>query len=287
MNGSDSVGEWLDWARRELQTSGYSDTPSIEAQWIFEKVTGAHRPELLSHPEKPLSDTEITKIRDMLEKVKEGVPLPYVLGEWSFFGNTFQITPDVLIPRPETEILVEQAIEWAKDRLMPIRFADVGTGCGCIAVSLLNYFKSARFTGAAIDISDAALRVARRNIDHYRLNEVLFPIRGNLTECLSSPLDLVCANLPYIPSERCRSLDVAQNEPLLALDGGEDGFDLYRMLLRDLTGKMAKESLILCEIDFSQKREALSLSHQLFPDASVTIKEDYAGLSRLLMIRKS
>jgi len=82
-------------------------------------------------------------------------------------------------------------------------------------------------------------------------------------------------------------LDVAQNEPLLALDGGEDGFDLYRMLLRDLTGKMAKESLILCEIDFSQKREALSLSRQLFPDASVTIKEDYAGLSRLLMIRKS
>ena len=181
MNGSDSVGEWLDWARRELQTSGYSDTPSIEAQWIFEKVTGAHRPELLSHPEKPLSDTEITKIRDMVEKVKEGILLPYVLGEWSFFGNTFQITPDVLIPRPETEILVEQAIEWAKNRLMPVRFADVGTGCGCIAVSLLNYFKSARFTGAAIDLSDAALRVARRNIDqHVALRDAGDHARGVL-----------------------------------------------------------------------------------------------------------
>ena len=280
-----SIGELLESTRLQLLNSGYSDSPSLEAQWIFEKATGLHRPEIFAHPERIPTVEQRKQIAEMTSAVISGEPLPYVLGEWSFFGNSFFVTPDVLIPRPETEMIVEKAIQWLEMHPFVTNFADIGTGSGCIAISIARYFSNRPLTAIAADRSLAALNIAQMNIDKFQLSGQILPVQADLTQAFAAPLHLVCANLPYIPSARCVDLEVSLHEPILSLDGGADGFDYYRLMLADLSRKMADEFLIFCEIDFTQKNISLSCAQHFFPEAQITIRDDYAGLSRILEIR--
>lgn len=285
MKQKTTIGEALEFVRQQLKSHAISDSPSLDAQAVLEKVTGLHRPALLSHPDRELSGIETETIHDLTKRLLNEEPLAYILGEWEFFGNPFIVTPDVLIPRPETELLVEEAIRWLGANPAVINAADIGTGSGCIAFSILNAFPDRVFSFTAVDISFSALRVAKLNAELLGLKDRIRLIQSNLSYPLAGPLDLICANLPYIPSKRCKELDVAKSEPLIALDGGFDGFDYYRQLFSDFRSKLSSRSLILCEIEYSQKNLASITAKTFFPDAEILVKEDLSGMPRLLSIR--
>ena len=275
-----NIGEALRHFRSEL--FGSADDPSLETQLIFQKATGLSRPVLLSHGERLLDPAAESEIREMIRRRKEGFPLPYLLGAWEFYGHTFEVDPSVLIPRPETELLVEHAEAWLRKHPEVHRGFDIGTGSGCIAISLLLDFPELCMT--AVDIRPDTLRTAKRNAERHHCSERFFPVRASLFSAFTGNAELVCANLPYIPSRTCPEIEPAKYEPLTALDGGPDGFDLYRLLFQQLAHKITEGSLILCEIEYRQGELAAETAREYFPGKPVSILEDLAGQPRLLRI---
>ena len=260
-----------------------SDDAGLEARLIIQKATGLSRPVLLSHPERELSEPEFSAIEAMTARRKDGFPLPYILGEWEFYGRPYFVDPSVLIPRPETELLVEEALGWLKSHPGVRTAFDIGTGSGCIAVSLLCERPGLQVT--AVDLHRNALRTACRNADRHGVRERFFPVQADLFSAFAPGAELVCANLPYIPTETCKTIEPSRFEPLSALDGGEDGFRLYRMLFSQLSGKIKAESLILCEIEYRQQDLALETASAFFPNAEIRVLKDLAGQPRLLRIK--
>jgi len=273
------------------------ETAPLDAQVLLAHVTGRNRAWLLSHPEADLTPEQEKTLETAVQKLQAGLPLPYVLGHWEFFGMDFNITPDVLIPRPETELLIETALAEIRThpKLYP-RFLDVGTGSGIIPITLATYVPHAELV--ATDISSTALEVARLNAEKHGVSERiqfieadLLPDDGRwmmdgeaLVNSLLSSVDLLTANLPYIPSETLKSLDIFGKEPALALDGGPDGLDLIRRLLALLTANMVAGSTVLLEIENRQGLAVKQLAREAFPAADIQIKKDLAGHDRLVVI---
>ena len=276
-----NLGEALRFFSAEL--ADHTEDPALEARLIIQKVTGLSRPVLLSRPELAVDNRNYTKIQKMCRQRIQGVPLPYLLGEWEFYGRPFYVDPSVLIPRPETELLVEQAAAWLKSHPQFRSGFDIGTGSGCIAVSLLLEFPDLRMTAA--DLKMEALRTAVRNAERHRCSGRFQPVRADLFSAFSGEPRLICANLPYIPTETCRTIEPARFEPMSALDGGADGFELYRLLFAQLTNKIKGECLILCEIEYRQRELALETAESYFPGRSIRVLDDLAGLPRILEIR--
>jgi release factor glutamine methyltransferase len=228
-------------------------------------------------------------LEPLIRRLEHGEPLPYVLGHQEFFGLDFDITPDVLIPRPETELLVERAIGWLRAAPERRTVADIGTGSGCIAVSLAVNVPGVRVLGT--DISGAALEVARRNarklqvakhVDLVRCDILPRHIPGLSTD---HHFDLVCANLPYIPTDTLRGLPVYEQEPALALDGGPDGLVPFRRLFDLVVDWMAAGGRILLEIEATRGSAVLSLAYDAFIAAPIHLHRDLAGYDRLLEIQ--
>ena len=198
------------------------------------------------------------------------------------------ITPDVLIPRPETELLVERAIAWLGESPARRTIADVGTGSGAIAVSIAVNMPDARVL--ATDVSHAALEVARKNAHkfevHHRIDFVQCDLLPGRLSSLSTEhhFDLICANLPYIPTETLRSLPIYGHEPTLALDGGEDGLALIRRLLQAGPEWLAPNGMMLLEVESTRGSQARDLACDLFPEAAIHLHQDFAGQDRLLEI---
>lgn len=259
-----------------------TDEAVLEARLIIQKAAGLTGPVLLSHPERQLTAAEEAEVRSLCAERKRGVPLPYLLGEWEFYGHTFNVDPSVLIPRPETELLVEQAAAWLKQHPEIRRGYDIGTGSGCIAVSLLLAFPDLIMTAA--DLKRAALQTACGNAAKHHCSSRFQPVQADLFSAFGEGAQLVCANLPYIPTETCRTIEPARFEPMSALDGGEDGFTLYRLLFQDLKNKINSKCLILCEIEYRQRELALQTAKNFFPERSARVLNDLAGLPRLLRI---
>lgn len=278
-----TVGELYNFTKKTLAESGVSASPAQEARWIFEQVLDIHSPVLFAHPEKQLTPNENRLVGALLDRYLSGVPLPYCFGEWYFYGRPFIVSPAVLIPRPESELLVDEAVTWL-ERHPDIRsFADIGTGSGCLACSIaLNAPNDLHAT--LVDVSPDALKIASENVARYQLQQRLTCQLGDLTRSLSAPQHLIIANLPYIPSERCETLDVARSEPLLALNGGPDGFDLIRAMLTDLTAKMVPPYLILCEIDDSHENLTADYAAERYPAAKISVRRDFAEKPRILRI---
>lgn len=260
-----------------------SETPRLDAQVLAAHILGRSRAWVLAHPEAELSPEQAARFRAALARLVAGEPLPYVLGRWEFFGLEFAVTPAVLIPRPETELLVERALAWLERNPGRRLAADVGTGSGCIAVALAAHCPGLRLL--ATDVSAPALAVARQNAARHRALERIEFIQADLLPPLGSPLDLICANLPYIPGDTLPGLRVYRSEPALALRGGEDGLDLIRRLLALAPACLAPGGLTLLEIEASQGPGALALAREHFPTASLQIIQDLAGRDRLLEIQ--
>lgn len=286
---------------REIASLLPGETPALDAQVLLAHVTGQNRAWVLAHPEASLTPEQESAIETAIRQLQDGMPLPYVIGHWEFFGLDFDLTPDVLIPRPETELLVETALGWVRTHPeAAYRFMDVGTGSGCIPVALAVHVPRATIT--ATDISPAALAVAHRNAQKHGVEDRITFVECDLlpqtiddrpwtvnpdTSTVYHPLSTVnvfTANLPYIPTETLTGLDVYNREPTLALDGGSDGLDLIRRLLALLTAKTAKGSLILLEIEERQGAAVQALARAAFPNAEIQIKKDLAGIDRLAII---
>jgi len=248
----------------------------------------------MAHPELTLTAEQQKNLGNMLARLESGEPFPYVLGHWEFFGLDFDVTPDVLIPRPETELLAGKAIEWLQQSPTRKTVADVGTGSGAIAISLA--FNVPEINILATDISSKVLEVAKRNAEKYgvsnRIEFVecdLFPHPQPLSQWERGEgvraFDLICANLPYIPTKTLSRLPVFGREPTLALDGGKDGLDVFRKLLSIIPNWTASDSLILLEIESTLGKQALDLAHDKFSNAEIHLYQDLTGRDRLLEIR--
>ena len=259
-----------------------SDTPSLDAQNLLANIMGKSRSWVLAHPEAYLSSRELNSYQRYTSAVVEGIPLPYVLEKWEFFGLKFHITPDTLIPRPETEMIVEKAIQWLSINPGHIWGADVGTGSGCIAVTLAKNVPDLSII--ATDISYPALNVARSNAHLHSVADRIYYLQADLIPQFSRPLKLICANLPYIPTNTLKELEIFGKEPQIALDGGEDGLALLTRFLNQAPHWIAPGGLILLEIDASQGSQVVDLALKSFPMAVVEVQRDLAGLDRLLVI---
>lgn len=273
------AGHWLQHARLQLSRV---DTPGLEAQLLLGSVLNQSRAVVLAHPERQLTSTQLNQLESLLDRRLSGEPLPYLLGHWEFYGLDLLVTPAVLIPRPETELLVEQALTWLKAHPNRRRAVDVGVGSGAISVALATNIPDLHIL--ATDFSLAALRVARQNCLRHHLSRRISLVQSDLLNAVRGPFDLLCANLPYIPTAKLQELQVARHEPVSALDGGKDGLRLIRRLLVDSPRWMAPGGCMLLEIEAGQGESALGLARSLLPAAASRVFSDRADLPRLLRI---
>lgn len=278
-----NAAAWLDHIRQRLQPG--SETASLDAQVLLAHVLGRPRTWVLSHPEAELNDEQERVLESALGRLESGEPLPYVLGYWGFYGLTFALSPQVLIPRPETEILVDEALEWLSSHPGRRRAADVGAGSGCISVALARNVPD--LLVLACDVSAGALQIAWRNVRRHGLVDRLVCVQANLLPAAGRSLDLVCANLPYIPTGELQSLPVSRYEPWSALDGGPDGLDHIRRLLAVAPQLLAEEGLLLLEIGASQGAAIMKMARECFPGGDVSVLRDLAGHDRLLRVENT
>ncbi len=277
------IREALLWARRQLQAS---PTPHEDARLLLQHALEAGHTFLAAHSEQALTAEQEHLFRALVARARQLEPIPYITGEAPFCGLEFIVTPDVLIPRPETEQLVEGAI--ARAATHPTKsLVDVGTGSGCIAVVLARRLEQTDIL--ATDVSAAALDVARRNaLRHGVVDRVKFH-QGKLLEALDAPVDLVVANLPYVSDSEWTALDDAVKwyEPVGALRGGPDGLDLIHRLLHQVRPLLRPNGAVFLEIGWRQGDAARQLARTLFPAARITVEPDYAGHDRMVIIDTS
>jgi release factor glutamine methyltransferase len=267
-----------------------SETPQLDAQVLLAHVFQKPRTWILAHPETHLTVAQVDSVKQAVSRLRHGEPLPYILGHQEFFGLDFELTPDVLIPRPETELLVERAIAKMETATQPQSVADIGTGSGCIAISLAVHVPELQIV--ATDISPQALAVAHRNARRFHVEHQIEFIECDLlpssqVDLPSSPFDLICANLPYIPTQTLHQLPVYGREPTLALDGGSDGLDLVRRLLALAPEWLASGGCLLLEIESTLGAPALSWAYDSFSEAEIHLHRDLTGRDRLLEIQLS
>lgn len=265
-----------------------SDTPALDASVLIAHIIHRPRTWVMAHPELTLTPDQQNQLDDSLRRLQQGEAFPYVLGHWEFFGLDFDITPDVLIPRPETELLVEKAIAWLQESPVRKTIADVGTGSGAIAVSLAMNIPDVSIL--ATDISLQALQVARKNALKFDVVNRIDFVQCDLLPPHIDPLstgqhfDLICANLPYIPTEKLQNLPIFGREPTLALDGGMDGLALIRHLLTVGPEWLAPNGLILLEVEATLAIQALNIASDMFSEGIIHLHQDLTGRDRLLEI---
>lgn len=276
------AGEWLKQSLRLLGDRLPGPENSLSLQLLLAHALGKKRSWVLAHPETVLSSAQIALLEDYFQRLISGIPLPYLIGSWEFYGREFEVNPHVLIPRPETELLVDRALAWLESHPGQVA-VDVGTGSGCIAVSLAGSSLIARCL--AVDCSWNALQVARRNATRHAVQDRIFFLQSDLLSACAGPFDLVCANLPYIPAKIAAILPVGQFEPLIALAGGEDGLRFIRALLVDARRWLSPGGLMLLEMQFDQGKAISNLVNTYLPGAKVEILPDLTGLPRLVEIQ--
>ena len=262
----------------------FSDTPQLDAQVLLAHIIQKPRTWVIAHPEHALGKEKRENFELALKKLEVGEPFPYVLGKWDFFGLEFDITKDVLIPRPETELLVEKAITWLKAHPEKRNIADIGTGSGIIAIAIAKHIPDASIL--ATDISTAALWVAKCNAEKFNAQDrIEFAECDLLPESDAKGFDLLCSNPPYIPSGALRELPIFGREPTLALDGGADGLEIYRRLFKLVPDRLAADGMILLETEASLGIKVLSLAYDTFTDVSIHLHQDLTGRDRLIEIQ--
>ncbi len=283
-----TIGAALQAATRRLDTAG-ADAPRIVAEALLARTLDLSRAQLLARLHDPLPPDKIDFYEGLIHRCEAGEPLAYVLGRREFYALDFFVDARVLIPRPETELLIETAILIAKARSETpspaYSVADIGTGSGAIAITLAVHLPHAYVI--ATDISPDAIAVASQNARHHGVSDrVAFRI-GDLLEPLDAPVDLLVANLPYVRSKEWEGLahSIRGFEPAIAFNGGSDGLNMVNRLLGDAPRWVRPGGSVLLEIGASHGEAASELARDYFPDANVAVQADYAGRERLLVIQ--
>ncbi len=260
------------------------ESPQLDAELLLAHVLGVNRAAILARPERGLTLKQLTLYRELTARRGNREPLAYIVGHREFFGLNLMVDHRVLIPRPETELLVERALAIASRTTAPIRIADVGAGSGAIAVSLAVHLP--RATVYALDASADALEVVAENARRHRVAGRVRCLQSDLLSALPSPVDLIAANLPYVTTEEWEQLapEIHDYEPRSALDGGSDGLDLVERLLATAGPCLRPGGAILLEIGADQGVAATNLARERLSEARVQLVQDYAGLDRLLIV---
>jgi release factor glutamine methyltransferase len=276
----DDLTAVLQWASSLL--SAHTDRPHVEAELLLAHLLHQPRAYLWAHPEATLTPQQAADYAACVQRRAAGEPLPYITGQIEFFGLMFTVTPDVLIPRPETETLVEAALAWLTAHSDAVA-VDVGTGSGCIAVALAVHAPSLRLY--ATDISPAALQMARANAERHEVAERITFLEGDLLIPLPEPVHLIVSNPPYVADDEWDALPLSvQQEPRLALLSGADGLDAIRRLLAQAQSRLVPGGLMLVEIGERQGVATQALARAAFTRADVSILPDLAGKDRVLEI---
>ena len=276
-----------------------SETPRLDAELLLAHVLNVGRTSILAEPEIPLSEPQSAAFAQLLERRTKGEPVAYIRGIKEFYGLAFVVDSRALIPRPETETLVGIALERVQEALVatprppgtpPLLVRDVGTGSGAIAVTLAVEFRRRRYANdvrvLATDSSPEALSLAVENAVAHGVADVIEFDTIDLTDTPDlAPVDLLLANLPYIPTSVVPTLPIAASfEPVAALDGGADGLDVLRRLLAQLPGALAAGGSALLEIGADQADGLAAAAGEAVPGWSVTIHNDMAGRPRVAEI---
>jgi len=270
----------LDKAQQLLATRNIEDA-AIEAEVILMHVLNIKRSQLYCEPWEELSTQQSAEFWHDIERRLNNEPSAYITGHREFYGLDFIVDPSVLIPRPETELLVEKTIELATGHNQPV-IVDVGTGSGAIAVSLAVHLAKAQIY--ATDISAPALEVTRRNAAFHGVADRVVLLQGDLLEPITFPVDIIVANLPYVTRADLASVNTIGHEPVLALDGGDDGLDIVRRLCGQASQKLAAGGKMLLETGIGQALMLKELLNGIFPDAQIEILQDMSGIDRVVLV---
>ena len=241
------------------------------------------RVQLYLELDRQLSPDQSEQFWSLIERRLKGEPSAYIVGHREFYGLDFYVNSSVLIPRPETELLVDKTLELAqRHALCSMRYTicDIGTGCGAIAISLALKLPQAKIY--ATDISAAALKVAAVNCEKHGVTERVYLLEGDLLEPLPEPVDMLVANLPYVSESKLSGLNTHGFEPVLALNGGPDGLEKIRRLCSQTTNNIRPGGGLLLEIGQGQEEAVITLLCNLFPSTKVEIFPDLAGVGRVV-----
>jgi len=256
---------------------------------------------VLAHPEYKITRLQEKKIKKLISRRVKGLPIAYLTGHKEFYGLNFKVNKNVLIPRPETELMVEEALKLIVHNSQPTTLIDVGTGSGCIIITILKKlltfnFQLSTFNFLAIDISEKTLAVAKKNAKLHSVNKQIKFLPGNLLNPLfkNSKLKiknskiLILANLPYLTPAQIKNSPSIKHEPKLALKAGPDGLKYYKKLFQQINWLNINHQLsiiCLCEIDPSQTQKIKTIIKKELPKATCQIKKDLRGLNRLIIIK--
>jgi len=280
-----STGELLERATRRLVRVGGASA-RLEAQLLLGRATGRARTHLLAHPEMGASRAEEGAFLELLARREAAEPIAYLLGEREFYARVFRVDRRALIPRPETELLVDlgtaAVARWRAAGVEP-NVVDVGTGCGAIAITVA---AEAGVRVAATDVSRAALALAAENAARLAPSNTVRLVQTDLVAGLRGPLHVVLANLPYVPRDRDLPPDVKDYEPLLAIFGGPRGTELIEQFLRDVRPLLVPQAEVCVELDEeNQATPMLNLARALHPGAEASVCQDAGGYDRVVRVR--
>jgi release factor glutamine methyltransferase len=280
-----TIQKLLNWVTDYLKTKGV-DSPRLSAELLLSYVLDLKRIELYTQFNKVVEQEKLTQLHELVRRAGTHEPIAYLTGKKEFYSLEFEITKDCLIPRPETELLVERAIEFLRIHTGEQFICDLCTGCGCVAVAIARNFANCRIV--ATDISDVALEVAERNIIKHGLGNRVEILKGDLFEPIIPGLgpakfDLIVCNPPYVSEPEFEKL--AQNikdfEPKAALIAGQDGLDVIKRIVTDAGLFLKPASALMLEIGNEQGAAV----HKLLEDSenfnTITIEKDYSNLNRL------
>lgn len=277
----------LDWTKQYFADRGV-ENPRLDAEVLLCAVLQCERIKLYMDFERPLTGAELSQYKNYVARHGQHEPLAYILGEKEFMRNSFKVTPATLVPRPETELLVESLIKAARGLKADgdVKILDIGTGSGAIIVSLLDYLPNAK--GVGVDISVDALIVAEENSRRIGVRERAGFMQSDLFSRIPADkkFDIIVSNPPYIPAADIAGLakDV-QKEPLGALDGGADGLDFYRRIISEAMDHMTDEGILAFEVGINQAQVVAELCRKAGFKATA-IRKDYADIERMVFAVK-
>ncbi len=266
---------------REILVANNIENSSLETELLLRHVLKISQVQLYLELERELSPEEDKNFWSLIERRLNHEPTAYIIGHREFYGLDFYVDPNVLIPRPESELLVEKTLELAQNHAVAT-IVEVGTGCGAIAISLALSLSQAKIY--ATDISAAALKVALFNCQKHGVVNRICLLEGDMLDPLPEPVDFIVANLPYV-----RELELSQTskpnfEPSLALNGGLDGLEKIHQLCTQISDKLRPGGCLLLEIGQGQSRAVTTFLRSLFPSAEIEVAPDLSGIDRVVSL---
>lgn len=264
---------------REILTKNDINEANLEGEILLRYLLGIDRTQLFSNLDLELDIRQEQDLEQLLERRVNGEPSVYIVGHREFFGLDFIIDQNVLIPRPETELLIEKALEIAGSRNI-VDIVDAGTGCGAVAITLALQLTNVKIY--ATDISPAALDVAATNCERHGVSTRITLLSGDILGPIPGEVDLIIANLPYVKEQDLQNLGQLGHEPAIALDGGPDGEDILKRLIRQAGKKLKPGGNVLMEIGQGQAVSLTDFIKYKYPEACIVIYNDLAGIERVI-----